>query len=93
MLNSIKITVTSPFENGGFVKILDGTKQVLPAIFLSPLPRVANGPGLPHSKKMSYELLFQRGDLPYVSFDEEPNWTLVEGCPKESVSVEIVTEF
>ena len=93
ILRSICITITGPYENGGVVKIFDGTTQVLPDISLLPLP------GLQHLRKedkrvsvLPYKFFFNQEDLPYTIFENSPTWQVI-GEPKENVSVEVVTEF
>lgn len=91
-LRSIKISVSGPFEDGGFVKIFDGAKQVLPAIYLRPIPKQEKSYSGEADRDDGYILSFQRIDLPHVIFAYLPNWNLVEGGPKEKVEVDIETE-
>jgi len=86
-IKSIMVTVNHPFEDCGCLKIYDGVKQVMPAIYLPPVEKP-----LKKNEKSGYSLRLDRMDIPHIIIEEKETWQLAEGGPRESVQVEIETE-
>lgn len=95
-ISYIKIKVVEPFS-GGWLRVCDGDKQILPSIYLQHLrPPEYQGTSREsarylraHRKRDSYELLLSSEDLPTVTF-ENLTWQL-EGKPKKNVTIDIGT--